>query len=59
MEQIQAFIKQVSTGQASEAQDTLNNLISARAMEALANKKQEMSSDVFNGKETESTEETA
>jgi hypothetical protein len=49
----------VSTGQASEAQDTLNNLISARAMEALANKKQEMSSDVFNGKETESTEETA
>jgi len=28
-------------------------------MEALANKKQEMASDVFNGKETESTEETA
>jgi hypothetical protein len=49
----------VSTGQAAEAQDTLNNLISAKAMEALANKKQEMASDVFNGKETESTEETA
>jgi hypothetical protein len=59
MEQIQAFIKQVSTGQAAEAQDTLNNLISAKAMEALANKKQEMASGVFNGKEAESTEETA
>jgi hypothetical protein len=58
MEQIQAFINQVSTGQSASAQDTLNNLISAKAMEALANKKQEMASAVFNGKDTESTEET-
>jgi len=58
MEQIQAFINQVSTGQSANAQDTLNNLISAKAMEALANKKQEMASAVFNGKDTESTEET-
>jgi hypothetical protein len=58
MEQIQAFINQVSTGQSASAQDTLNNLISVKAMEALANKKQEMASAVFNGKDTESTEET-
>lgn len=53
MEQIRSFISQVSTGQAAEAKETLNDMISNRALEALQAKKQEMASVVFNGKQEE------
>lgn len=58
MEQIRSFISQVSTGQAAEAKQTLNDMISSRALDALQAKKQEMASNVFNGQQ-ESQEETA
>lgn len=51
MESIQNFIQQVSTGQSSEAKETLNDMISARAFEALNLRKQELASNIFNGKQ--------
>lgn len=59
MEQIRSFISQVSTGQAAEAKETLNDMISNRALEALQAKKQEMASVVFNGKQEELEPEQA
>lgn len=57
MEQIHTFIGQVSSGQAAEARETLNDLISSRALEALSIKKQEMASTVFGGKPVEEPKE--
>ena len=59
MEQIRSFISQVSTGQAAEAKQTLNDMISSRALEALQVKKQEMASTVFGGKEEQQEEPAA
>ena len=45
------FIDQLSNGNASEAKDTLNNLLSARAFESLDAKKVELAKSIFTGKE--------
>ena len=45
------FIDQLSAGNASEAKDTLNNLLSARAFESLDAKKIELAKSMFTGKE--------
>jgi hypothetical protein len=45
------FIDQLSAGNASEAKDTLNNLLSARAFESLDAKKVELAKSMFTGKE--------
>jgi hypothetical protein len=55
MEQVRNFIDMVAQGQNSEAKDALDELLSARAFEALESKKQEIGATLFNGK----TEETA
>lgn len=50
------FIDQLAAGQAAEAKDTLADLISAKAFEALDAKKQEMASTLFGGQEQEETQ---
>jgi hypothetical protein len=45
------FIDQLSNGNASEAKETLNNLLSARAFESLDAKKVELAKSIFTGKE--------
>ena len=45
------FIDLLGAGQSSEAKSALEDLISARAFEALESKKQEVGSTLFNGKE--------
>jgi thymidine phosphorylase len=47
----QDFINSVATGNAAEAKDTLNDLLSARAFEALEAKKIEIAQNLFNGKQ--------
>ena len=41
------FIDQLSAGNASEAKETLNNLLSARAFESLDAKKMELAKSIF------------
>lgn len=61
----QTFINQVAAGDAIGAKDLLNDLLSAKAFEALDAKKIEMAQSVFTGKqeaaepEVQETEETA
>ena len=61
----QTFINQVAAGDAVGAKDLLNDLLSAKAFEALDAKKIEMAQSVFTGKEevaepeVQETEETA
>ena len=56
---IDTFITQVSTGEANAAKETLNDILSSRAFDALEAKKKEMSSSVFNGaEETEEVDNT-
>lgn len=50
------FIDLVGAGQAAEARDALEELLSSAAFEKLEGKKQEMASTIFGGKE-EPTEE--
>jgi hypothetical protein len=47
------FIDLLGAGQSSEAKSALEDLISARAFEALEAKKQEIGSTLFNGREQE------
>jgi len=47
------FINKVAAAQAGEAKDTLNNMLSTKAMEALDGKKQEIAQSIFNGVEAE------
>jgi hypothetical protein len=54
---VKDFINASIDGNAVEAQQALNDVISARAMEALATRKTEIAQNLYNGKETESTEE--
>ena len=49
----QDFINSVATGNAAEAKDTLNNLLSARAFEALETKKVEIAQTLFGGYQVE------
>ena len=57
------FIDQLSSGNAAEAKETLNNLLSTRAFESLDAKKVELAKSIFTGKEetveVQDTEETA
>ena len=54
---IKDFINASIEGNAVEAQQALNDVISARAMESLASRKTEIAQNLYNGRETESTEE--
>ncbi len=56
------FINSVASGNAVEAKESLNDLLSARAFEALDAKKQEIAQSLFADKEeveVQDTEETA
>ena len=46
---VRNFINQVAQGDNVNAKETLDNLLSARAFEALESKKQELGSTLFNG----------
>ncbi len=52
----QDFINSVATGNAAEAKDTLNNLLSARAFEALETKKVEIAQTLFGGNQEQESE---
>lgn len=53
------FLELVAAGQAAEAKDKLNELLAARAFEALDARKVEIAKGIFNGfEETNETEET-
>jgi hypothetical protein len=53
----QTFINQVAAGDASGAKDLLNDLLAAKAFEALDAKKIEMAQSLFTGKEESSEPE--
>jgi hypothetical protein len=53
---IQDFISQVASGDSAQAKETLNDILSAKAFEALDAKKQELAKSVFTGKEEIETE---
>jgi hypothetical protein len=52
------FIDQLAAGQAADAKETLSNLLSARAFEALDTRKQELASTLFGGQVEEEVELT-
>lgn len=56
MEQVRNFIDLVAQGQNAEAKESLDELLSARAFEALDAKKQEIGATLFGG-QAETTEE--
>jgi hypothetical protein len=43
------FIDQLAAGQSAEAKETLSNLLSTRAFEALDTRKQELAATLFGG----------
>ena len=47
------FIDQLAAGHSSEAKDTLSDLLSARAFEALDARKQELGATLFGGQVAE------
>ena len=51
MKQVRNFIDLVAQGNNNEARDTLDELLSARAFEALDAKKQEIGATLFGGQE--------
>ena len=53
----QDFINSVATGNAAEAKDTLNNLLSARAFEALETKKIEIAQTLFGCSQEQESED--
>tara|TARA_R110000868_G_scaffold118952_1_gene315129 strand:+ start:370 stop:555 length:186 start_codon:yes stop_codon:yes gene_type:complete len=56
---IQTFINQTMNGEASAAKDTLNDLLSARAFEALDARKQQIAQTLYgDGQEATETETT-
>jgi hypothetical protein len=55
---IQNFITQAMNGEAAAAKDTLNDLLSARAFEALDARKQQIAQTLYaDGQETEQEQE--
>jgi hypothetical protein len=58
MSQTRQFIDQLATGEASAAKETLENMISVRAFEALDSYKKEMASSIFGGVKEAKEEET-
>lgn len=57
MEQVRHFIDLVGQGNNIEAKEALDELLSARAFDALDVKKQEIASTLFGGQPQEPTEE--
>jgi hypothetical protein len=57
MTDIVDFVNQIAAAQSAVAKDTLNNILSQKAMEALDGKKQEIASSLFNGVEAQPEEE--
>jgi hypothetical protein len=51
--QTSEFIDELAAGNASVARDMLNDMLSARAFEALESRKVELAKAVFNGEETQ------
>jgi hypothetical protein len=51
------FVNQIAAAQSADAKDTLNNILSQKAMEALDGKKQEIASSLFNGVEAQPEDE--
>jgi hypothetical protein len=47
------FIDELAAGNASVAKDMLNDMLSARAFEALEGRKVELAKSIFNGEETQ------
>jgi len=60
----ETFINQLASGQAADAKETLADLLSARAFEALDARKQELATSLFGGQqkqpevEVQDTEDT-
>ena len=52
------FIDLLAAGESAAAKETLENVLSAKAFEALDVYKKEMASDIFNGGKTESEEQS-
>lgn len=57
MEEVRNFIDLVASGNNVEAKDALSELLSARAFDALDDKKKEMASTLFNGVEAPEVQE--
>jgi hypothetical protein len=55
---VSKFIDSVASGNASEAKDVLNDLLSSRAFESLDARKQELASSLFTGKEEIDVQDT-
>lgn len=52
------FINQIATGDAVGAKETMSDMLSAKAFEALDARKQELASTLFGGQQQEEQEET-
>lgn len=52
------FIDQIATGDAVGAKETMSDMLSAKAFEALDARKQELASTLFGGQQQEEQEET-
>jgi hypothetical protein len=55
----ETFINQLASGQAADAKETLADLLSARAFEALDARKQEISTALFGGQQEVEVQDTA
>lgn len=53
-----AFIEQLAAGQTADAKETLSNLLSARAFEALDTRKQNLAATLFGGQIASEEEQT-
>jgi hypothetical protein len=52
------FVNQIATGDAVGAKETMSDMLSAKAFEALDARKQELASTLFGGQKQEEQEET-
>lgn len=57
--QTSEFIDQLAAGNVSSAKDMLNDLLSSRAFEALETRKVQLAQNIFNGAQSEETQEEA
>ena len=55
----QDFINSVATGNSSEAKETLTDLLSSRAFDALSSRKIEIAQTLFNGGQESEDQDTA
>ena len=55
----ESFIQKVASGEAAEAKDTLSDLLSNRAFEALDMKKQEIARTIYGGEDQVEVQDTA